>query len=118
MIIGITDGFRHFESSKQVSSYLGLSPLIRTYGSSIKEQSRITKSGNGHIRNLLFLSSFTACKYNPACKSLFDRITQKGKSKKPALIAVANKILKQAFAIAKSGESFNPEHISIHPTMR
>jgi len=117
-LIVITDGFRHFESSKQVSSYLGLSPSILTSGSSIKGQSRITKSGNGHIRNLLFLSSFTACKYNPACKSLFDRITQKGKSKKLALIAVANKLLKQAFAIAKSGESFNPEYVSMHPTMR
>ena len=117
-LIIITDGFRHFETSKQVSSYLGLSPSIMTSGSSIKGQSRITKSGNSHIRNLLFLSSFTACKYNPACKSLFDRITQKGKSKKLALIAVANKLLKQAFAIAKSEESFNPEHVCLHPTMR
>lgn len=117
-LIVITDGFRHFESSKQVSSYLGLSPSIMTSGSSIKGQSRITKSGNGHIRNLLFLSSFTACKYNPACKSLFDRITQKGKSKKLALIAVANKLLKQAFAIAKSEDCFNPEHVSLHPTKR
>lgn len=116
-LIIITDGFRHFESSKQVSSYLGLSPSIRTSGSSIKGQSRITKSGNGHIRNLLFLSSFTACKYNPACKSLFERITGKGKSKKLALIAVANKLLKQAFAIAKSEEDFNPEYVSIHPTI-
>jgi len=117
-LIVITDGFRCFESSKQVSSYLGLSPSIMTSGSSIKGQSRITKSGNGHIRNLLFLSSFTACKYNPACKSLFDRITQKGKSKKLALIAVANKLIKQAFALAKSETCFNPDYVSIHPSMR
>lgn len=117
-LIVITNGFRQFESSKQVSSYLGMSPSIRTSGSSVRGQSRITKTGNGHIRNLLFLSSFTACKYNPACKEMFDRITEKGKSKKLALIAVANKLIKQAFALAKSGNYFNPEHLSLHPAMR
>jgi len=33
---------------------------------------------------------------------LYDRIVAKGKSKKLALIAVCNKLLKQAFAIAKA----------------
>ncbi|MBB5266571.1 hypothetical protein HNQ90_000128 [Algibacter amylolyticus] len=36
-------------------------------------------------------------------KAIFDRIVAKGKSAKLALITVANKLLKQAFAIAKSG---------------
>ena len=117
-LIVITNGFRQFESSKQVSSYLGMSPSIRISGSSIKGQSRITKSGNGHIRNLLFLSSFTAYKYNPACKLLFERITEKGKSKKLALIAVANKLIKQAYALAKSGKYFDPEYVSVHPSLR
>jgi len=49
------------------------------------------------------MCSFTACKNNKACKALYDRIVAKGKSKKLALIAVCNKLLKQAFAIAKSG---------------
>ncbi len=49
------------------------------------------------------MCSFTACKNNKACKALYDRIVAKGKSKKLALIAVYNKLLKQAFAIAKSG---------------
>ena len=49
------------------------------------------------------MCSFTACKNNKAYKALYDRIVAKGKSKKLALIAVCNKLLKQAFAIAKSG---------------
>ena len=36
-------------------------------------------------------------------RALYDRIVAKGKSKKLALIAVCNKLLKQAFAIAKTG---------------
>lgn len=111
-LIVITNGFRQFETSKQLSSYLGMAPSIKTSGSSIKGQSRITKAGNSHIRTLLFFSSFNACKYNPACKELYDRLTGKGKSKKLALIAVANKIIKQAFALSKSGEFFNPQYVN------
>jgi len=43
---------------------------------------------------------YAACKNNKTCKTLYDRIVAKGKSKKLALIAVCNKLLKQAFAIA------------------
>ena len=38
-----------------------------------------------------------------AYKAIFKQIIAQGKSKKLALIAVCNKLLKQAFAIAKSG---------------
>ncbi|HLT53994.1 MAG TPA: IS110 family transposase, partial [Flavobacteriaceae bacterium] len=51
-----------------------------------------------------------ACIHNPQCKALFDRIVAKGKSKKLALIAVCNKLIKQAFAIAKSGMPYDPEY--------
>jgi len=55
------------------------------------------------------MCSFNACKYNRACKVLFDRIVAKGKSKKLALIAVCNKLLKQAFSIVKNGIPYNNE---------
>ena len=64
--------------------------------------------GNPKLRNLLFMCSFNACKYNTACKALYDRIVAKGKSKKLALIAVCNKLLKQAFSIVKSGLPYDP----------
>jgi len=58
------------------------------------------------------MCSFTACKRNPQCKALFDRIVAKGKSKKLALIAVANKLIKQAFGIAKSGIPYDSSYRS------
>ena len=63
----------------------------------------MSKMGNPKLRNLLFMCGFNACKYNRACKALFDRIVAKGKSKKLALIAVCNKLLKQALSIVKNG---------------
>ena len=85
---------------------------IRQSGSSIKGRQRISKIGNQKLRNLLFMCSFNACKYNKACKDLYERIVAKGKSKKLALIAVCNKLLKQAFAIAKLGLIYDAEYKS------
>lgn len=112
MLLVLTDGFNRFESSKELCSYAGITPIIRQSGSSVKGRPRISKIGNPKLRNLLFMCSFNACKYNPACKALYDRIVAKGKSKKLALIAVCNKLLKQAFSIVKSGLPFDQNYKS------
>jgi len=110
MLIVLTGGFERFSSARELCSYAGLTPVIRQSGSSVKGRPRISKMGNQKLRNLLFMCSFTACKYNKACRDLYERIVAKGKSKKLALIAVCNKLLKQAFAIAKSGLIFDKEY--------
>ena len=112
MLIVMTDGFERFENSKQLCSYIGITPTIRQSGSSVRGRSRISKMGNRQLRSLLFLCSFSAYKYNKSCKDLFDRIVAKGKSKKLALIAVSNKLLKQAFAIVKSGLPYDENFVS------
>lgn len=112
MLISNTYAFKTFDNYKQVSAYFGLSPIERTSGSSIRGRSRISKKGNPAVRHHLFMCSFTACEYNPQCKALYERIVAKGKSKKLALIAVCNKLLKQSFAIAKSGIPYDPEYKS------
>jgi hypothetical protein len=71
--------------------------------------------GNKKLRNLLFLCSFNACKHNKACRELYERIVNKGKSKKLALIAICNTLLKQAFAIAKSGRPYDESYVSVLP---
>lgn len=103
MLVVLTGGFDRFTSASELCSYAGLTPLTRQSGSSVNGRARISKIGNQKLRNLLFMCSFNACKYNKACRDLYERIVAKGKSKKLALIAVCNKLLKQAFAIAKSG---------------
>jgi transposase len=112
-LIVLTQGFEKFENSRQLISYFGLDPTIHESGSSIRGRSRISKTGNNHIRNLLFMCSFTACEHNKSCREIYQRITAKGKSKKLALIAVANKLLKQSLAIAKSGLFYDENFRSI-----
>ncbi len=113
MLISNTYAFKSFDNYRQLSAFFGLSPIERTSGSSVRGRSRISKKGNPLVRNHLFLCSFTACEYNPQCKALYDRIVAKGKSKKLALIAVCNKLLKQLLAIAKSGIPYDPAYKSV-----
>ncbi len=112
---GVTDGFSKFETASQLCSYVGITPTVRESGSSVRGRARISKVGNRKLRNLLFLCAFNACKHNKACRAVYERIVNKGKSKKLALIAVANKLLKQSFAIAKSRRPYDETYVSILP---
>jgi transposase len=112
VLLVLTDGFTKFENAAQLCCYAGITPTIRESGSSVRGRSRISKVGNRKLRNLLFLCSFSACKHNKACREIYERITSKGKSKKLALIAVSNKLLKQSFAIAKSGLPYDEKYVS------
>lgn len=94
MLVVLTGGFDRFTSAAERCSYAVLTPVIRQSGSSVKGRPRISKIGNQKRRNLLFMCSFNACKYNKACRDLYERIVAKGKRKKLALIAVCNKLLK------------------------
>ena len=112
MLIACSNAFEGFENCNQLSAYFGLAPVEYSSGSSIRGRSRISKRGNPMVRNYLFMCSFTACSCNKQCKAIYERITNKGKSKKLALIAVCNKLLKQIFAIANSGMPYDPNYKS------
>ncbi len=112
-LLVITDGFNRFERGNQLCSFAGITPVIRNSGTSVRGKERISKIGNPKLRNLLFLCSFNACKYNRACKALYERIVAKGKSKKLALLAVCNKLLKEAFSIVKSGLPYDDQFVSV-----
>ena len=112
MLLVLTNGFTSFEDASQLCCYAGITPTIRASGSSVRGKSRINKMGNPKLRNLLFMCSFTACKHNKACRDIYERIIAKGKSKKLSLIAVCNKLLKQAFAVATSGLPYDENYAS------
>ncbi|SMB92355.1 transposase IS111A/IS1328/IS1533 [Hymenobacter roseosalivarius DSM 11622] len=118
MLLLFAGGFTHLDNYRQLIAMAGLSPREHTSGTSICGKVRITKMGGGLIRGRLFMCSFSAKKTNAACQALFDRLVAKGKNKKLALIAVCNKLLKQAFAIVKSGVPYQADFSSkLVPTL-
>jgi transposase len=106
VLITITGGFTRFQNYKQLCAYIGTSPRIYESGSSIKGKARICKLGMSRVRALLYICAWSAKRHNKACAELYERLLAKGKAKKLALVAVANKLLRQAFAIATSNTPY------------
>jgi transposase len=112
-LIVLSGGFSKFENSKQLCSYVGLSPRIFESGTSVRGKARICKMGMSKIRAMLYVCAWTAKRCNKACRELYERLLAKGKPKKLALIAVANKLLKQAFSIAVNKTTYTENNINI-----
>lgn len=105
-IISYLGDLSNFENHKKIASFIGITPAIKESGKSLKKYSGITKQGNSSLRTLFYLAALSASRHNYACKILYDRLLAKGKRKKTALIAVANKLIKQLFAIVKYNRTF------------
>jgi transposase len=110
MLIVMSDGFSRFSNYRKLISYIGLSPRIFESGISVKGKARICKLGMSRLRAMLYLCAWSAKRYNKACYNLYQRLLAKGKAKKLALIAVVNKLLKQAFAIATNQVLYNENY--------
>ena len=53
------------------------------------------------------MCSWSAKRYNVYCIQMYDRLKAKGKPEKVIKIAIANKLLKQAFAVVENKTVFN-----------
>lgn len=105
-LIVVTHGFRRFADIKALAAYVGVSPTTYRSGTSVKGHGTIAKLGQGRLRQLLYLCSWTAKHCNPACRALHARLKTAGKPKKVINIAIAHKLLRQAFAVATSSRPF------------
>ena len=112
LLLALTGSMRRFDNHRQVVSYLGMCPRVYESGTSVRGKAKICKMGLESARKMLYLCALSAKRYNRACRELYERLLEKGKAKKLALIAVANKLLKQAFAILKSGMPYDENFIS------
>lgn len=108
-LIDVTGGFRQFHSAKALAKYIGVVPVI--YQSGKSNQTRgICKTGDPQLRAMLYVASWSAIQHNKPCREFYQRLKAAGKSSKLALIAVVNKLLRQAFAVVKFDEDFNPNY--------
>ena len=112
MLIVITNDFQKFDHYKKLIAYVGFSPRIYQSGTSVRGKGHICKMGKTQIRKLLYICSWSAKRWNKACKEMYERLAAKGKPERVIKIALANKLLKQAFAIAKSDRLFNENYQS------
>lgn len=114
-LIIATGGFTCFNNAKQLSRYIGLCPTIEQSGSSVNIRGHINRNGDRNLRAMLYIATWSAIRYNKSCKECYERLRQRGKPGKVALVAVANKLVRQAFAVATSNTPYIDGFLSTKP---
>lgn len=117
-LIMATGGFTYFENAKQLTRYLGLSPTYQQSGTSVNVKGHINRNGDSALRSQLYVAAFASLRCNAQCKECFDRLRSKGKPGKLAVIAVANKLVRQAFAVVTKEKHYQDGYISDKPSKR
>lgn len=110
-----TGGFTYFDNAKQLSRFIGICPTIEQSGTSVHIRGHINRNGDETLRAQLYIGAWSASVYNASCRELYQRLRGNGKSGKVAMIAVANKLVRQAFAVVTSNKSYVDGFVSTNP---
>ena len=105
-LIITTGGFTYFQNAKQVSRYLGLCPTYEQSGTSVNVRGHINRNGDSYTRGLLYIAAWPASRFNAQCKETYTRLRKSGKPGKLAMVAVANKLVRQAFAVVSQQKEY------------
>lgn len=102
---------RDFNTAKQCSAFIGLNPVIRESGSSVRGRSHLSKKGDARIRAKLYMAAVVATRYNPDIKRQYDRLLKNGKTKMVALGAAMRKLVQICFGVLKHQCPYQPQAI-------
>ena len=95
-----------FENSKKLISYLGLSPVIKDSGTSVR-QAKISKMGDKKVRKALYYPARVACLRSKLWRPWFEQKIKQGKHPKQIYVLMMCKIVKYAYAVIKTGQPFD-----------
>jgi transposase len=109
-ILAELGNLKRFRSRSAVANYAGLIPVIRNSNEK-RFSGEITRRGSTHLRGVLMEAAWIAKPRVPAYLALFERIQQK-KHKAIAIVAVARKMLEDAYTILKKNEAFHYRTVS------
>ena len=100
-------------NQRQITSLVGLDPVIRESGTSIKGKSRISKAGGKIFRSTLFMPAMVAVQRNEKMQIFYNRLKESGKHTTVAQVAVMRKLVIIAHSLFKSGEMYDEnKHLS------
>lgn len=83
----------------QITALVGLDPVRRESGTSVKGKVRISKNGKGIYRKIFYLPTICATVHNQKIRVFYQRLLANHKPKKLAIIASMRKILLIAHAM-------------------
>jgi transposase len=85
---------------RAIAALVGVAPINRDSGQ--MRGHRAIAGGRTSVRNLLFMTTLAAVRWNPVIKAHYQQMTARGRPKKVALIACLRRLLGMLNAILKS----------------
>jgi len=113
VLIATTHNFTRFANYKQIIAFVGFSPRVYESGTSVKGKGHICKMGKGKVRKQMYLSAWSAKFHNKSCMELYERLSAKGKPERVIKVAIANKLIKQVFAVVTKNKAYDENHVSV-----
>ena len=104
MILAELGNLSRFRSRAAVANYAGLVPRRRDSNDK-RWSGHITRRGSAHLRGVLIEAAWMAAPRVPVYQALFDRVALK-KNKKTAIVAVARRMLEDAWMLLIKDEAF------------
>ena len=92
-----------------VGMLAGLAPHARDSGK--REGKRFCWGGRAAVRTALYMPMLSAVQHNPVIRAFYQRLVDRGKPRKVALVACMRKMLTILNAILREGTTWNP-HIA------
>jgi transposase len=97
---------------RQIAALVGVAPLNRDSGRF--HGHRAIWGGRLKVRNVLYMATLTATRFNPVIQQFYHRLCEAGKPAKVALVACMRKLLILLNAILRTGQPWNP-HLPENP---
>ncbi len=95
-----------FKNSDAFIAFIGLDVRVRDSGKT-RGQRRLSKKGDPEMRRLLYLAAMQAVKSN-TWKPVYQRYLDRGFAKTQALVIIARKLARIAFALMKNQSEYRP----------
>ena len=93
-------------SARQWVAHAGLDPRHMESGT-MAGKTRISKTGNKHLRCALYMPVLTAVQYDPNIKAFYEKLIGKGKLKIQAHVAVMRKLLHSIHGMLRHDADFD-----------
>lgn len=102
----------NFESAEQVAAFLGVVPVEKRSGTSVRSRPRMSKIGPAHLRAKLYMSALCGKIHNKRMRNIYDELCLRGKPKMVAIGALMRKLVHWCYGVLKTKTAFCDDSFS------